>query len=299
MTHPRVIRAAAQRKAQKGRRGLMRKAPDIRAPRAIEHRYRAALLAYVEDLRAEAQRVLIDALPRIIEQRNATRADAWDEDLSNLLDAVTVFGRRRAQWAIRDLAGYADSVNTWNRSQFNRATRAVIGVDIFGGSDGEALQAAARSWARENASLITNITDKTMTEIEGITQRAVRAGANPRDVARDIQARFEVSESRARLIARDQIAKLNGQLTQTRNEALGIDKYIWSTSEDERVRDSHRVMNGKLCRWDNPGVYSEDGGQTWQSRSSIGGYVGHPGEDYQCRCISSPYMDDILAEIGA
>ena len=108
-----------------------------------------------------------------------------------------------------------------------------------------------------------------------------------------------MAESRARLIARDQIGKLNSQLTRERNEALGIDKYIWSTSEDERVRESHKVMNGKLCRWDDPTVYSDDGGQTWKSRASIGGEQEHPGIPVNCRCISSPFMDDLLAEIGA
>lgn len=296
----RLIRAAAQRKVARGRRGLMRRAPDIKPPRAVEARYRAALLEYVRDLRAEAKRVLIDALPLLIDERNAgVRVDAWDDRLARLLDAVTVFGRQRGARAARDLAKRAEETTAWNRRQFNRAVKAVIGVDIFTGADGDALAATARSWARENAALITNITDKTMTEIEGIAQRAVRSGANPRDVARDIQKRFDVSEARARLIARDQISKLNGQITRERNEALGIDKYVWSTSEDERVRDSHRVMNGKLCRWDDASVYSDDGGKTWRNRASIGGFEGHPGDDYQCRCISSPDLSDLLAEIGA
>ena len=66
----------------------------------------------------------------------------------------------------------------------------------------------------------------------------------------------------------------------------------------ERVRESHRALNGKLCRWDDDTVYSEDGGKTWKSRAAIGGYIGHPGADYQCRCISSPDLSGLLAEIG-
>jgi len=231
-------------------------------------------------------------------ERDAMRLDAWDETVARLIDGLTIFGRRRGDAVIRGLNRRAEDVSNWNRRQFNSAIRSVIGVDLFGGADGENLRISMRSWARENASLITNITEKTMTDIDGITQRALRAGSNPRDIAREIQRNMGTTEARAKLIARDQISKLNGDLTKQRNEALGIERYIWSTSGDERVRESHRAMNGRLCRWDDPTVYSDDGGRTWLSRSSIGGYEGHPSDDYQCRCVSSPDLSDVLAEAG-
>ena len=55
----------------------------------------------------------------------------------------------------------------------------------------------------------------------------------------------------------------------------GIEEYIWSTTGDERVRDSHRELNGKKFRWDTPPENSD-------------GRACHPGEDYQCRCIGRP-----------
>ena len=99
-----------------------------------------------------------------------------------------------------------------------------------------------------------------------------------------------MTESRARLIARDQVSKLNGQITQGRNQALGLDLYVWSDSSDERVRESHDVMDGKVCRWDDPTVYADtvEDAQAgrWKSRASIGGVDQHPGQDFQCRCVS-------------
>jgi len=163
-----------------------------------------------------------------------------------------------------------------------------------GSIDGQWLSVEIRSWARENANLIESIPEQMLTQVEGIAQRGLRGGVSGRDIAKEIRGRFGVTESRARLIARDQVSKLNGQITKARNERLGVDMYIWRTSEDERVRESHRVMNGRLCRWDDATVYSDDGGETWMSRSSIGGYEGHVGEDYQCRCGSSPQLDAVL-----
>jgi hypothetical protein len=89
-------------------------------------------------------------------------------------------------------------------------------------------------------------------------------------------------------------------------ESAGLSMYIWSTSGDERVRGdpggffpdaipSHFAMDGLLCRWDDPTVYSDDGGKTWRDRPS-GAVKLHPGEDYQCRCTALAYWQEIVDE---
>lgn len=105
-----------------------------------------------------------------------------------------------------------------------------------------------------------------------------------------IQEDFGVTKSKADLLARDQVLKLNGQITQTRQQGAGIEEYLWTTSRDERVRGTpggkwpsglHYDLDGTRQRWDTPPIISEDG------------RTGHPGEDYQCRCTAFP----ILAEL--
>jgi len=86
--------------------------------------------------------------------------------------------------------------------------------------------------------------------------------------------RGSVSESRAELIARDQTLKLNGAITKANQQAAGVDKYVWSTSRDERVRDTHAELDGKVFSWAAPPK------------------PGHPGQDYQCRCIAVPLLED-------
>ena len=53
---------------------------------------------------------------------------------------------------------------------------------------------------------------------------------------------------------------------------LGITQYIWRTSRDERVRESHLVLEGKTFSWDSPPD------------------VGHPGQDINCRCTAEPVI---------
>jgi SPP1 gp7 family putative phage head morphogenesis protein len=291
-----LIQAARQRKATRGRKGLNRKAPVIPEPRYIERQYQAMLLAYVRELTGEVSDRLIGALPQMAQERDlsAPRGDSWADDLARIVDGLTVFGRSRSEQVINRLGEISGEVGNFNRRAFARAMSAVIGVDITQGMDGAWLRTSITSWSRENASLIRSIPERMLTDVEGIAQRALRAGADPRETSREIRERFGVTEARARLIGRDQVAKLNSDITKGRNQALGIETYEWSTSGDERVRESHKVMNGKLCRWDDATVYSEDGGVTWLQRSSIGGVDEHPGQDFQCRCVSRPILSDVL-----
>jgi SPP1 gp7 family putative phage head morphogenesis protein len=264
----------------------------IPEPRQIERRYQAALLAMVREIEAEVRATLIASLPDLAAQRNAIapRADSWADDVERLINGLRAFGTRAADRMTNRLSEFSEGVNRFNRASFSRLMANVLGVDIMRGADGPWLDAAMKSWAAENASLIRSIPDQLVTQVEGITQRALRTGADPRVTASEIRQRFGVSEARARLIGRDQVAKLNGQITQGRNQALGLDTYVWSTSGDERVREAHKAMNGKLCKWDDPTVYSDDGGETWLLRSQIGGVDEHPGGDFQCRCVSQAVL---------
>lgn len=49
--------------------------------------------------------------------------------------------------------------------------------------------------------------------------------------------------------------------------------YIWRTRGDGKVRPEHAANNGKIFAWDSPPS------------------TGHPGEDYNCRCIAEPYVE--------
>jgi SPP1 gp7 family putative phage head morphogenesis protein len=128
-------------------------------------------------------------------------------------------------------------------------------------------------------------------------EQAILSGWSPAQLAKEIQKiDGQMKAGRANLIARDQIGKLNGQVTQARMEAAGLDMYIWSTSGDERVRSSHEMMDGGLCRWDDASVYSDDGGKTWKPRPA-GAIRVHPGEDISCRCCALSYWDELVDEV--
>jgi len=195
------------------------------------------------------------------------------------------------------LGKIADSVFDFNEGQFEKGAKSVLGVEF---PVGENWWPEARStWATQNYSLIKSDMQKYIGQINALTERAVTTGMTVKELSKQILALDDkISKSRANFIARDQIGKLNGQITQRRMEDVGLEMYIWETSGDERVRESHQLIDGGLCRWDDSTVYSQDGGKTWIKRP-YGAVLLHPGMDFQCRCSAIAYWQELVGEADA
>jgi SPP1 gp7 family putative phage head morphogenesis protein len=85
-----------------------------------------------------------------------------------------------------------------------------------------------------------------------------------------LQSVCQMSQQEASLIARDQSSKLAARLDQARQEAIGIEEYIWCTTIG---RCNHSERNGKKFRWDSPPP------------------DGHPGQPYLCACTAKAVVD--------
>lgn len=64
----------------------------------------------------------------------------------------------------------------------------------------------------------------------------------------------------------------SGLINELRQRELGVERYTWRAQNDERVRDTHADRNGQDFGWDDPPV------------------GGHPGQDYNCRCLAVPIV---------
>ena len=111
-------------------------------------------------------------------------------------------------------------------------------------------------------------------------------GRRAGDIAGDILLRFpKMTKNKAALIARTEVSKTSTALTQARCENIGLDWYRWRTSEDGRVRDSHRLMEGVLVKWTDPPSPERLEGL----KSPPAPY--HPGNIYNCRCYPEPVVN--------
>ena len=80
----------------------------------------------------------------------------------------------------------------------------------------------------------------------------------------------------SKIVAHDQIAKLQSDLNESRQRAAGGKLYRYTTRGDDRVRDTHRAA-ARANVGHGPGVYS------WDAPPEIG----HPGSEPGCRCVAT------------
>lgn len=273
---------------------MIQKAPPF--PAALERRYRIALIALLNAQRRIVKSVVLPAYSEALAERRTdsfaeSRSDAWYDTLRSVVAQLSV----ATQGAIAEMRGVAEGVAAYQTKSWAEKARELVG--IRGMVDDPGIGALTRAWSEANATLIGSVAQKYQADVARVVTEGVMSGRGSRVVAKDLEAAYGVNESRAKLIARTETAKLNGQVSQQRQTSIGISEYTWRTAGDERVRKSHRAMQGKICRWDDASVYREEGSDAWVARSSIGGYEGHPGSDFQCRCLGAGRVAELIADL--
>jgi len=272
--------------------------PEQRWPTAERLAYFVALKQVLKDLHGRLDRLLIPQLPRLLASVAADKPAVLRADAAHLrLDATDSLKSELA--TISDLADNVidtprakriattagQQVSSFNKNEINKQFKSSVGIELLRGEP--YLQQQLDLFAEDNARLITSLAADHLDQVAGIVMRAARAGTPVAYVKAQIEARFVVSESKAELIARDQVGKLNGELTQLRHTSVGVTEYEWSTSRDERVRTRHAELEGSSHSWDDPPVVDDKTGRR-----------AHPGQDFQCRCTAIPKVDDLLDALG-
>lgn len=125
-------------------------------------------------------------------------------------------------------------------------------------------------WIRKNVDLI-QVEPRVQRAVEHVLSKPLAEGVRVEDLKAQLQERLGIEARRAELIARDQTLKLAGQLQQARQTQAGIRRYVWTTSEDERVRPDHAKLDGTVQSWDAPPIVDSRTGRR-----------AHPGGDFQC-----------------
>lgn len=106
----------------------------------------------------------------------------------------------------------------------------------------------------------------------------------------DINKKY--TKGKANFIARNETGNLNAAIQHSQIEGAGFEMYTWMCMPDGVTRDTHKALNGMVCRWDKPDVYSDDGGKTWHKRTGSM-FIGEPGQDFNCRCTAVPFDPEL------
>lgn len=250
-------------------------------PRGYEHSYVKMLRAYVSYIEA-AMRESIPDMQKLAEAQGV-KFDSYESDLTALLNRIGAKVDRKISEAAlkRRVQQMYNGVDAFNESEFRAVIKDAVGIDDF--FINERWQEMYKAvWVQDNLNLIRSIKQSTMENIRyklgDMVLNAQGKQLRAAQLSEMVQEIAHVNKNRADLIARDQIGKLNGRLTQLRQTGAGINRYRWSTSRDERVRPAHAEREGKIFEWDNPPP------------------DGNPGYPIRCRCVARPVID--TAELG-
>lgn len=272
----------------------LRKSPKWLYPYAVEREYVQYLTSYVNGMQTYIAGVILPALKPIVNDANGEmmlRVDAWANDFNKLMAQLemTLNIAPESPNIKTKALDIGQKTSKWNSAQWQKTLRTVLGATTAFYEPW--LQNMLNSFADNNVQLIKTLSSDTFQDIRNMALQGINNGLRHEAIRDEIMNKFDATKNRAKLIARDQVSKLNGQLTKTRQENLGIERYIWRGVNDERERKNHRKMNNRVCRWDNPTVVKSSSSDKWIQRSSIGGVELHPGQDYQCRCWSEAIFD--------
>ncbi|WP_082966160.1 phage minor head protein [Gallibacterium salpingitidis] len=245
-------------------------------PTAIEREYVKYLRGVAKQIIETAKQKLPGIEPHFKEQlRQDAFTDILEQWLAELLQATNFFTNENEIAPF--VQNYLNQVAGFNKKQFHKVLKSAYSVDIFVSEPwlDEALKLA--EW--QNINLIKSIPQQFHEKLRYRMVEAVRKGESYQSLADDLEKLFDTPQRRAMLIARDQIGKLNGRLTQLRQENIGVKSYIWRGVLDERERLNHVEREGEEFRWDTP---PDDG---------------HPGEPILCRCSAEavlPEFDELV-----
>lgn len=199
--------------------------------------------------------------------------DGWVEAIAAALQLLVT--RWENHPGIAAIAG--DFVRTAFTSADRRAMRS-MGIDVFGSST--EMDEYLRAAMYQNVKLIKSIPAQYLEQVGNILMTNMRIGNRPGYIVKELQQQFGVTQRRAKFIARDQSAKIAGEVSKKRQIAAGYSYFVWVDSHDQRVRHSHRDIANRVTAY-GKGVYRWDDLPVNERGERI-----QPGSDYNCRCVA-------------
>ena len=262
-----------------------RRLPRAVVPLAVERSYRIQLNNIITRMRNQIVTELLPLLAGIDNRMDAERMDQWPAQVSAAIERLKLNMTKSLITGsmVETLARAGVDVNDNN---WIKISRAVLGVDLLGN---EAYKPEAiEAFTEQNVGLITNLVDDTYAKVQQTVIADFSMGKRHEQIAKDLLSKgtdlppgpFAKAKTRAEVIARDQVSKLNGQLTKARQTELGIEEYVWRAVMDGRTRPQDAEQNGKKFKWSDP----PEGG--------------HPGEKISCRCYAEPVVPGYAEVLG-
>lgn len=244
---------------------------DLWAPkRRIETRYRRAILAAIWRLE-ESLSGLEDPTEILMTIHEFANSESFER-----------YSKAAAGMMVTHL--FSDAGKTWREAAHANSNGRMIYEALKKELEGP-IGNIINYQIQENAKLIKSLPEDIARQVNQHILNETFKGKRSSDIAAEIKEMFpDASEAKASLIARTEVGKTSTALTQARSQQMGINWYVWRTSEDKRTRDAHKLMDKVLCSFNDPPAPEQ-----LNHEKHVPGHYG-PGEIWNCRCYPEPII---------
>ena len=284
-----TISKAQAKRIQESRNNLARKKDEfvleeVEPTSRQQVRYRNAIFSAIDKTK--------DA---VLQLYNST------EDLNYMSNNMETLFERMDWWEDLKIAAKdgVHAMNNYHQQEYYETVTSSIGVNVAGFINEQGLEGVLKSMVEDNVNMITNLSVNAQSRMsELINKNIVGQNGKSPSLEKLIRESFnKTSKNEAKKIARDQTQRVVGGLNRFRQEASGIRKYKWITSNDNRVRSAkghnHKIMHGLEVEWATGRIIktpmSIKRGVAGKNVRNIAG--GHVNQEYQCRCSAKPILE--------
>lgn len=266
-----------------------------KASRTIENKYRSIINKLANGLKKDVRELVLPILNR----DKKLYQDSLSDDLATTIAMLKQKYSGITKSYVADITQIVNSLNRVQKSKFINNINSAVSVDLEQILHNENLEDFVSMQINKNVSLVKSIPDYFFKQIEAEIYNGVSNGAAYGSIAKringvkDISSVFGKLSNRTKFIARNEVENINSALVKKRSEKVGLKKFIWQTSRDERVRGnpagtypnakcSHYKLDGKVF--------------TWADGANCGTKVIYPGSDFNCRCVAINIIEGINDE---
>ena len=257
------------------RKGTSVSLPQIHGSLGAERSYLAALRKMLAELFKAVRQDVLPVVERELAQQRAAQRITGDID-SETFERIKQLGNALGVLANSTVQRILGLEAERHSATFMRQAKQALGIDLSAVVRNEDLEDYLATAATRNAGLIRGLSEQLIQRVQTTVTNAVLNGKTAAELRKQLTGDFEFTDKRAKVIARDQIAKTNSDLNRIRHTQAGITEYVWRTSRDERVRPRHERCDGKTYKYGKP-TDAEEGLP--------------PGQPILCRCIAQAIVE--------
>ncbi len=201
-----------------------------------------------------------------------------EESAVQISDILARYANSIEPWAIAVASRMIAEVEARNHREWQSVSRRLgegLRKELAASPTGQVI----RRRLAEQVTLIKSIPLEAAQRVHKLTMEGLTTSTRASSLAQEIMRSGNVAASRATLIARTETSRTATELSRARALSVGSTHFVWRTAGDSDVRPSHRALNRKTFKWDDPPECDP-------------GHRALPGGIWNCRCWAEPVIED-------